>query len=272
MNVTVFETQCAGHAIKLAYDASLEKFDCILAAGGDGTLNQVVNGVVKNTGESFIPAVGIIPLGTGNDFARMFGIRADAKQINKLLTDYRPKPTDIGEISSFDENGNPQTRYFINVCSLGMGPEVVKRLLKSDRSLGPLLTYLKAIAQTFFTHKAQPISIKADHWSWEGNIRVFAVANGQSFGNKMFIAPDARVDDGLFSTFSAGDLPLVKFLWCLQKIKSKKILTDRLIAYNKCSTIEFNSKHPMAMEADGEWAGWLPIKVDMLAGRIKFLR
>lgn len=272
LQVQVFETKYSGHAIELASEAVIQKFDYILAAGGDGTLSQVVNGVLKNQDQSFNPVVGIIPLGTGNDFARMFNIKADGKQINSLLKENNPKPTDVGLITSHDERGNSQTRYFINVCSLGMGPEVVKRLLTSNRSLGPLLTYLKAIAHTFFTHKPQPISVKTTEWIWQGKIRVFAVVNGQSFGNKMFIAPDATADDGIFSTFSVGDLPLIRFLLRLQQIKSKRILTEELIKYNTCSFIEFNSTEPMAMEADGELAGRLPIRVEMLQKKIKFLR
>ena len=142
----VFETQHAQHAIELASNAVNEKFDYILAAGGDGTLNQVLNGALLNQqNESTLPAIGIIPLGTGNDFAKMCDLKPDANQISKLLTRNNPQPTDIGKLICRNENGETITRYFINVCSLGMGPEAVRRLLKSDRSLGPTITYLKAI-------------------------------------------------------------------------------------------------------------------------------
>ena len=130
--VEVFETQHAQHAIELASNAVIEKFDYILAAGGDGTLNQVLNGVMLHQqDETILPALGIIPLGTGNDFAKMCGLIAEETQIINLLTQNNPQPTDIGRLNCQNENGETITRYFINVCSLGMGPETVRRLLKS---------------------------------------------------------------------------------------------------------------------------------------------
>src|SRR5260221_4968857 len=166
--IVVFETQHAQHAIELASTATKEKFDYVLAAGGDGTLNQVLNGILQNQNNTIFPTLGIIPLGTGNDFARMCGIKPDANQIANLLLQNNPKPTDVGRINCHDELRKQLTKYFINVCSMGMGPEVVKRLMKSDRSLGPLLTYLKAITSTFFTHQPQEIIAQTQHWEWRG--------------------------------------------------------------------------------------------------------
>ncbi len=269
----VFETQYAQHGIELASWAMREKFDYILAAGGDGTLNQVVNGVLLNQQkESALPTIGIIPLGTGNDFAKMCGLKADAEQITKLLTKNNPQPTDIGQLNCHDENGETINRYFINVCSMGMGPEVVKRLLKSDRSLGPALTYLKAITQTFFTHRPQEIEVTTINWEWRGKMRVLAIANGRSFGNGMYIANEALPDDGIFSTFLAGDLPLLKFLMFLQLIKAGRKVKDRLITYDSCKSIKVTAPESCAIEAEGEWMGWAPAKIEVMPKRINFMR
>lgn len=272
-NTQVFETRHAQHAVELASKAVLEKFDVLLAAGGDGTLNQVVNGVLLNQQhENTLPSIGIIPLGTGNDFAKMCGLKPDADQISSLLTQNKPRPTDIGKINCRDENGKIITQYFINVCSMGMGPEVVKRLLKSDRSFGPTITYLKAITLTFFTHHAQEITVKTTKWEWQGKMRVLAIGNGKSFGNGMYIATEAQPDDGVFSTFLAREMPLLKFLTFLQLIKAKRKVKDRLIQYDTCTIIEMSSPESCPMEAEGEWMGWLPAKIDMLPKRVNFLR
>jgi diacylglycerol kinase family enzyme len=103
-------------------------------------------------------------------------------------------------------------------------------------------------------------------------MRVAAVANGRSFGNAMFIAPDASPDDGLFSTFLAGDLSLLKFLLSLQKIKGKMKVKDDLIFYNDCTSIQISAPEPCLIEAEGELVGWLPMKIEMLQRKIKFLR
>jgi diacylglycerol kinase (ATP) len=269
----IFETQHAQHAIELASTAVIEKFDYILAAGGDGTLNQVLNGVMLHQqGETILPAIGIIPLGTGNDFARMCGLMAEETQIINLLTQNKPQPTDIGKLNCQTENSETITRYFINVCSLGMGPEAVRRLLKSDRSLGPTITYLKAITETFFTHKPQEIIVNASNWEWRGKMRVLAIANGTSFGNAMYIAPEALADDGVFSTFLAKEMPLLKFLMFLQLVKAKKKINNSLIMYSTCTTIEITAPEPCPIEAEGEWMGWLPAKIEMQPKRINFLR
>ncbi len=269
----VFETQHAQHAIELASNAAKEKFDYILAAGGDGTVNQVLNGVMLHQQEeSTLPTIGIIPLGTGNDFAKMCGLKPDATHLSNLLTQNNPQPTDIGKLNCRNENGETIARYFINVCSLGMGPEVVRRLLKSDRSLGPTITYLKAITETFFTHKPQEIIINASNWEWRGKMRVLAIANGKSFGNAMYIAPDALPDDGMFSTFLAKEMHLLKFLMFLQLVKAKKKINNNLIMYNTCTTIEITAPESCPVEAEGEWMGWLPAKIEMQPGRINFLR
>lgn len=271
--VQIFETQHAVHAIELASSLAKENIDYILAAGGDGTLNQVVNGILLNTdNKRFMPSIGIIPLGTGNDFAKMCGIGLDVNQIFNLLRQNKPQATDIGKINCIDDGGNAHTRYFINVCSVGMGPEVVKRLAKSDRSLGPTLTYLKAITSTFFTHRPQEITVTASNWEWKGKARVLAIANGKSFGNSMFIAPDALPDDGIFSTFLAGEIPLLKFLLFLQMIKGKKKIKDNQIMYNECASLKITSKDECAIEAEGEWMGWLPAKIEMQNKYVNFLR
>src|SRR5260221_2608982 len=209
--LTIFETQRAGTAVELASKAVDEVFDFIIAAGGDGTLNQVLNGVQLNRSLSQI-VLGLIPLGTGNDFARTCGLSADPRLLATLIESNLPKPVDLGRITCRDQEGREVTRYFINACSVGMGPAVVKRLAKSNRTLGPTLTYWKAITATFLTHRPEEIYCTTPAWEWQGKIRVLAIANARSFGNALYIAPDAVVDDGLLNVFIAGALPLWKVL------------------------------------------------------------
>jgi diacylglycerol kinase (ATP) len=267
--VEVLETQYRDHAMALGKEAAIKNPNGILAAGGDGTLNQVLNGVMSS-GMSPTP-VGIIPLGTGNDFARMENIKPTSESILKRIA-AGPTLTDIGRVNCLNENGEKSQRYFINVASLGMGPDVVKRLFKSDRSLGPTLTYFKAITQTFFSHKPEEVEATADHWTWRGKLRVLAIANGQSFGSALYVAPDAKPDDGLFSTFIAGEIPLIKFLWLLQAIKSKKTIKDNKLHYDVCTKLSLTSTEKCWIETEGELAGMLPATVEILPKAIKFFR
>jgi len=271
-NTEVFETQHSQHAVTLASGATEAQFDYVLAAGGDGTVNQVVNGILKGRdGTARLPALGVIPLGTGNDFAKLCGTTRGTSIIT-LLNKNAPVKTDVGKITCLDEHKGTVTRYFINVCSLGMGPEVVKRLYSSKRALGPSVTYFKSIVQTFFSHKPQHLFVKAEDWEWNGQARVVAIANGKTFGHGLYVAPDADANDGIFNTFIAGSMPLVKFLILLQKIKSGKKIADRYLTYNQGTSFEITSPDAAPVEAEGEWVGWLPAKVEVLPGRLNVLR
>lgn len=271
-DVEIFETQNEYHATELATKATANEFDVILSAGGDGTLHQIINGILGSQNNTRLPTLGIIPLGTGNDFARTCGIKPDVNQLIQFLEKNKAEPIDIGLVNCVDENGKAVARYFINACSLGMGPEVVKRLKKSDRSLGPSLTYFKAIAATFLSHKPQEVFAKSDSLEWKGKARVLAVANGKSFGSALYIAPDANTQDRQFNIFVAGDLPLWKFLLYLQTIKSGKKLDDPKITYGKLSALELTAPEPCAIEAEGEAIGFLPARISLLPSLINILK
>jgi diacylglycerol kinase (ATP) len=270
--IVITETSHAGHASQLALEAANKKFDCVIAAGGDGTLHQVVNGILGANANQTIPSVGLIPLGSGNDFATTCGLSLNANSIAKLLEANQPKPTDVGKICCCDSDGSKIERYFINACSVGMGPATVQQMAKSTKWLSADLRYLTSILQTFFTHQPAPLHIKTELWEWNGKARVFAVANGKSFGNKIFIAPDALQDDGFFNSFLAGEVPLLKFLWFLQSIKQKKKISDTMISYSTIKEATISSTEQTMLEAEGELVGYLPARVEILPARILFFR
>lgn len=268
--VTVKETLHSGHAVQLAA-AHAQNFDTVISAGGDGTLNQVLNGLLSQ-GLDSVPNVGVIPLGSGNDFAGALGLSSKANQIVSLLKKDQPQLTDIGKVTCRDSSNNEIAKYFINVASVGMGPATVLQMEKMPQWLGGNLRYLAAILHTFFTHKATDLSIKTNGWSWNGKARVWAMANGQSFGNKIFIAPFSKVDDGLFDTFLASNLPLLKFLVYLQQLKSRKKIVDSKIHYNQGAHFTIRSSEHAAIEAEGEMQGYLPARIEILPKRVFVFR
>ncbi len=270
--ITLEETTYANHATKLASEALSQGFDCVLSAGGDGTLHQVINGILLNGDSEALPSIGVIPLGSGNDFASACEIETNATSIIKLLRENSPKPTDVGKILCEDSNGNRIQKYFINVCSVGMGPATVQQMEKSPKWMSADLRYFTAILKTFFTHQPEKILVKSENWEFSGKVRVFSVANGKSFGNKIFIAPDAKMADGWLNTFLAGDLPLAKFIWYLQTIKQKKKITDSRVIYSKVKEVTISSSQKVLLEAEGELVGQLPARIETLENRIKFFR
>ncbi len=270
-SVEVFETLFSGHAIQLSGEAVIKGFDIILSAGGDGTLNQVVNGILKAPESYKLPVLGIIPLGSGNDFAGMMGVSGDPLQLLNFLDQNNPKSVDVGKISCHHKERGSVEKYFINVCSLGMGPATVHRLERLPRWMGTNFRYYVSVLNTFFTHPSEKFEVNTSGWTWKGNARVVAIANGKSFGNKIYIAPEARPDDGVFSTFIATDMPLLKFLFVLKTVKMKKIVRDHHVIYSTANELEITSPDPAWIEAEGELAGMLPARVEMQKGRIQFL-
>jgi len=266
----VLETQHAGHAEILALEVAEKNSPLILVAGGDGTLHQVLNGVMRSKKSE--TSIGLIPLGSANDFAKTCSLNTGPDHLIQLLKTMEPIPTDIGKIDCLSSSGEPVQRYFMNECSVGMGPEVVRRLASSKSLLGPGFSYLSSIFSTFLTLRPQEVACKTPSWNWKGEARVVALANGRSFGNSTYIAPDAVIDDGVLNSFIAGNVPLWKFLLYLQTIKAKKKITDPKIHYQLTSTAELTAVETCPLEADGELAGILPASIEILPGRIKFLR
>ncbi|MBS1544742.1 MAG: diacylglycerol kinase family lipid kinase [Bacteroidetes bacterium] len=272
--VNVFETQHAEHARHLGKEVvrDKDKYSHVIAAGGDGTLHQVLNGVLSATpAEPHMLTFGVVPLGTGNDFARTCGITASGSELVKTIQS-GGKPTDIGSLICADDLGVPQQKYFVNVASLGMGPEVVKRLVGDKRLLGPDLTYLKAILAAFISHRSLQIHIKSTDWEFNELFRVIAMANGRTFGHRITVGPDAMVDDGILSVFLARDMPWWKFIYSLQLAKMGRRIKQECVQYRTAKSLVITSPTPAAVEAEGEWQGWLPAEIQVLPGAIRFLR
>jgi YegS/Rv2252/BmrU family lipid kinase len=263
----VFETKSVGHGKQIATEQAAN-CDVLFAAGGDGTLHEVVNGVMVSLHR---PTLGVIPLGTGNDFAGACGVKAESAYLLGLLRQ-QPKPTDIGLVAYKAIDGTNKQKYFINVCSAGMGPRTVSRMSSMPRWLGAQGRYLGAILQTFFTHRPEEITVEAGGFCWSGRARVAAIANGQSFGNKIFIAPDALVDDGQFNLFVGGEVPLLRFLWYLQQIKMKKKVTALQVHYAVAKEIHLTSDQEMMLEADGELIGYLPARIEFAGKNLQVYR
>jgi YegS/Rv2252/BmrU family lipid kinase len=269
--VEVFETHSRNDAVQLAAKAVYQNYDAILAAGGDGTLHQVVNGLLQdNENATGLPTLGLIPLGSGNDFARTFNLTASAEALQHLLSQFRLKPVDIGKIS-FPAEGNLPHRYFINIADVGMGPQVVQRVLASGRPFGSVVQYYVAILHTFFTYRPELLSVKTPLWKWEGVVRSLAIANGRFFGNGIGIAPDAVVDDGKFSCFIAGKVSVWDFIIQNGRLRKGKRAVHDEIEYREAEQMELSSTKPLPIEADGELVGYLPVRIELLPKRLKFL-
>jgi YegS/Rv2252/BmrU family lipid kinase len=271
--VEVFETLSQNDATLLASKAVEKRFDVILAAGGDGTVHQVLNGILHDRENSInLPTLGIIPIGSGNDFARALKLIADKDQIINLVKDFKPKKLDVGKISFRNGyQGEESFRYFINEVDIGMGPEVVKKVMSSDRPFGAAISYYMAILSTFATFKPLYAKIKTSTWCWEGKISTLAIANGNYYGHGLCISPDSKPNDRKFGTFICSWISVFDFIRYSNDLKKGKYVRIPEISYNEADSIELSSPNPCVVEADGEILGYLPSKIEMIERQLAVL-
>lgn len=272
--VDVFETRTINDAISISEKLVGKRYDLIVAAGGDGTINQVVNGMLAGTSDnSLLPVLCVLPLGSGNDFARALDQTVSVDSLVLRLAGGKTKKIDVGEITfSRTPNGNPEARrYFVNVADVGMGPSVVRGVLDSGRAFGSAIAYYQSIIKTFFTYQPVPLHAIGDGWEWKKNMRTFAVGNARYFGNGLCIAPEAELDDGMLDIFAVGPVSVLDFIIQSIPLKRAKKIRHKEVSYFRSRRIELTSPEPVEVEADGEIIGWLPATIKVSDKKLRLL-
>lgn len=191
----LFISENAGHITQLAQTAVARAYDTIIICGGDGTLNEGINGIIESfkTGLGDSPdaydwdgiakiKVGVLPSGSGNDFSKTIRVTKDIEYLKNLLSLQRSQMIDIGWVSYFKADKEPSHRFFINITDVGMGGETVLKLQNNKiKALGPDFNYFWAITSTLATYEKVKIKASGNHFSWEGKAINFVVANGKYF-------------------------------------------------------------------------------------------
>ena len=270
--VTILETEYVGHAIQLAKEASANA-DCIIAAGGDGTLNEVANGMMASTvSKENRPILGHFPCGSSNDYSRTVHI---TKNIDDLINLFRKQHThaiDLGQVFYTDEEGNNLSRYFINVLDCGIGAEVVKRVNSSNKFLGVNFTFLRAITSSFFTYQKSTIICKTDQEEFSEKVLTQVFAIGKYFGSGIFIAPDAKPDNGTFEVVTIGNISFIDYARYLRKLKKGQRISHPQLWYRRCTSAELSpQEYSCSVEADGEFLGYAQIKLEIKMHELKLL-
>lgn len=276
-----------GHISKLAYSAVNNGYDTIIICGGDGTLNEGLNGIIdahKNGIGNSITAynwqkiaaikIGVFPAGSGNDFAKTVSISKEIKTLKTLIEQQRSKLIDIGWVSYFNNDNLQAYRFFINITDVGMGGETVLKLQNNKiRALGPDFNYFWAITSTIATYNKVLIKATSENFHWEGKITNFVVANGKYFGNGLCVAPDASIADGKFEIVIIGDISLLDYFKNISKIKSGQKIQHPKVAYYQLESVQIESleQRNISIDMDGEYIGYAPMKLVNLANKINFI-
>ena len=250
---TVVITEKGIGASTLAYQATIEGWPTIIAAGGDGTVNEVVDGVLRAVTEKQIPApnLGVLPIGRGNDFAWAMGIPLNLKKASKLIIAGKTRTIDAG----ISYGGHyPQGRYFIN--GLGMGFEPLVNFIASDfKHVSGTLSYILAVIKILINHP-QPfhVELTLDGETQYLETQQLSICNGRRMGGAFIMGPDALFDDGYFDVVFANrpikHARLLRIALKLFKGTQVKLPVFSVVRVKKVALVSKNN--PMPVHVDGE--------------------
>ena len=260
-------TEWSGHATELARAALEAGSRFLVAVGGDGTVHEVVNGMIADDEPVNPNAVfGVVAAGTGSDFIKTFGIPATAGHAVAHLDGPESFAIDIGKIT-YDQNGARAVRYFPNIAEVGLGAEVVARALRLPRWLGPTV-YLAAFWLTIRKHRPARVDVDLVDRKYEGPMNNLVVANGQFFGGGMKIAPKAAPTDGLLD-IQVEHARKRDAIAIMPKVFKGEHLPHPDILEAKRVKVSITSERPLRVEADGEVHGYTPATFELLRNALK---
>ncbi len=272
---TAIPTEFSGHATELTRFALEKKATTVVAVGGDGTVNEVVNGFFE--GDEYIGSkckLAVLPHGTGGDFKRTLNLPQGLDELCRIIKAGHATNSDVGTVTFVDHAGKKRKRYFINIASCGISG-VVDRLLNNGSKKFGKLSYLATTLRASMQYDNQRISVVLDHDDNNAislTVNTLAIANGKYFGGGMKIAPHAKLNDGHFSVVSLGDLSKAEMV-----MLSPKIFSGSHESHDKVSMRE--AKHisvtPLSgkveLDVDGESPGLLPATFSIIPNAIPII-
>jgi diacylglycerol kinase (ATP) len=259
-------TTGSGDAAKLAAKGALEGRSLIIACGGDGTINEVANGILESGADT---SLGILPSGTGGDFQKTLKIPSRVADAARVLREGHTRRIDVGRASFVNHIGKEEARYFLGVASFGMSGEVIRRVKERDASwLSGKASFALAMLQTTIASESTTALVQLDDRR-EKRLTVtnLCIANARYFGGGMKIAPEAKLDDGQFDIVSIGDLSALKILTNAHQLYLGTHLSMEQVHHAHARRITarpVQADEKIAIEIDGELPGSLPATFEIL--------
>lgn len=255
--VTVKETQKEGDATGYSIAACEAGADMIVSIGGDGTLHETINGL---SGQAHQPKLGIIPLGTVNDFARALQIPLIPEEAVRTLASSRVQLVDAGRLNN---------RLFINVVAAGKLAESLTSVSSDDKSRLGALAYFKEGIKELAGNASHPLTIQHDGKTWAGETPLFLAALTNSVGGFEKLAPEAAVDDGLIHCYIIKDLHFFNTLTVSLSVLLGNLKNHKDVEYFTASEVTISSSDTVRTNVDGEEGPALPIKLSVLPRHIR---
>ena len=252
-----------GHLTELARTAA-ESGARLVVVGGDGTLNEVVNGIGGLDAE-----VAILPTGTGQDFGRTYGIPTDADEAIQVALNGSLRTVDLGKAFLRGTDGAEIERWFANIGSAGMSGAVARRANTMSKRLGGKATFYYALVREFVAWRNVETTVRLDDTERTGRISNVIVAIGRYQGGGMKIAPGAEPDDGLFDVILIGDITKLDFITTSPKLYKGGHIGHPRVEVIRSRTVTIESAAHLPVELDGEQEGTTPARIEIVPGAMR---
>ncbi|MFH0865244.1 MAG: diacylglycerol kinase family protein [Bacteroidota bacterium] len=258
------------HAIELSSVAADNGYKKIIAVGGDGTLNEVANGILKSKKPSDV-IIGIIPVGSGNDWCRMFGIPAVYDDAIKTIINKKVFIQDVGIVKC--SNGNEIiSRFFVNAAGLGFDAKVVQKTNdQKDRGRSGKLLYLLNLFTSLFSYKVVEAEISIDDKKIKTKLFSMNVGICKYSGGGMMQVPNAVADDGLFDVTVINKIGKFDVIRNVKNLYDGSFIKHRKVDIYRGVKITVNAIPPVSVEVDGETLGHSPLEFSIIPHALKII-
>jgi len=274
-------TSRPGEAVEVTRDALKCGEDCVVAVGGDGTLNEILNGYLDQSGGPLVhnARLGVLPLGTGADFSRSLGIPSGAASLEvagRMLVRGRSRQVDAVEMTFVNEAGRNQSRFMINAATVGLGGEAVHQVNAWrntwPRWVGGRMRYIAASAIALNRYRNVELRVLLDeHREMTIQSNLVVVANGKFAGSGMMLAPEAEIDDGLLDVILTEGATRLDVLRELPRVGRGRHMRNPRVRQARARTVKIDSTEHLRLELDGDAAGFTPARLSVLPGVVRFV-
>jgi diacylglycerol kinase (ATP) len=263
-------TERPGHASELVRAGLRGGPRLVVAVGGDGTVNEVVNGFFDgDTAIAPEAELAVVPIGTGRDGARTYRIPGKPERALAIVASGATRTIDLGRATYVAHSGEEESRLFLNIASCGLSGAVAERANRTSKRLGGTPSFLWATVATFAGWKNVGFKITMDDEQRELIANNTIVANGRYFGGGMHIAPDARPDDGLLDAIVFGDVGRLDLALNMHRLYRGTILRHPKASHRLARTVSVETARPLPIEIDGEQPGVTPVRFEVVPAALR---
>jgi diacylglycerol kinase (ATP) len=253
----------------LACRAAEQGVEIIGVHGGDGTINEVINGLLLPPALA-APVLALLPSGTGADLVRSLGLSRSLPRAARQAAGGRPRPVDVCLAEFSDLRGEPCRRYFINVADIGFGGEVVRYVNGHSKRFGGRISFLIGLLAALLRYPNKTFRVSLDEGPpFEVRASSIVIANGRYFGGGMRVAPLARVDDGLLEVIVVGDVSRSEVLANIPRLYRGTLADHPKVQTFQAEEVLLESGEDVLIDMDGELVGRLPVRFQTSRGKIR---